>query len=336
MPPLVAFSPAVVSAVWSQARAVRNFHHGPFRCPTSPAQAGAMLAGRPVPTGCEDCYDLLVDCVLLMPEHVADPPAYAARLARNLCVDRMRQANAALHGVSKPERRDGVVGQVRGALRPLPDGEWLDELLTLLLRTAAARGPVPRTTWPLAALADARAASGAAPGDLRAEIELVLAAVARVAGPQWFDDHLRAPLRARAAGFEALRIGEAGTPDVPASTDDVPAAVAIADAFWERLSGNAPAAVRAATAEVTGRTPPRALAARVAVTLVADLPELRASHQAVHGRPTPESIRAAVARRCTDEIGAALDEPTVRGVHKLACRIPIQYVGAAERRTDAA
>jgi hypothetical protein len=238
----------------------------------------------------------------------------------------MRQANAALHGVSRPERRDGVVGRIRAALVTLPGGGWLDQLLTLLLRAAAARGPVPRTTWQLDALAEARAAAGAAPGDLRAEIELVLATIQRVAGPAWYDAHIAAPIRARTARFTTLRVGAPDTPDVPAEASACPDGAALADAFWMRLTGDAPAAARTAAAELTGRVPARPVAARLAALLVADLPELRAAYQAEHGRPTYAAIRAAVGRHRYPAVGTALDEPTVRAVHRLAHRIPLERV----------
>lgn len=321
-------SPDVVSAIWSRTRLVRNFQHGGRGCPTAPARAARMLVGAPVPVGCEECYDLLVDCVLRVRADADNPVAYAWAVARTVCASRMEQANAALHGVSRPDRQDGTVGRIRAALLVLPDGAWLDELLTLLLTDVSARTAVPRTTWRLEVLAEARAAAGVGPGDLRSEIQTVLDTVVRVAGPVWFDDFLQAPLRARTARFAALQVGAPGTPDVAADVVGIGDVPEFAVAFWALLRGNAPAAVQAATRELTGRTPERRFAARMAATLVADLPELRASHQARHGRPTLDSVRAAVARRCGTEVAAALDEATVRGACRLACAIPIELVAS--------
>lgn len=322
--PLSCLPPApVVAAVWSELWPLRDFAHGPRRCPTSAARAAALLAGTPVPRDCEGCYDLLVDCLTLLPDRPVRP-AYVRTVARHLAADRMRQANAALHGVSRPDRRDGAVGRVRAALTDQPDGTWLDTLLTLVLRAASTRGPVPVTTWPLAAFAEARARHTTSPGSVRREVDVVLATAERVAGRDWVDAYVHAPLRARSAAYGALRLDDPETPDVP----DTPTADApLTAAFWARLSGDAPAALRAAATAVTGRIPTTRDAARAAAELVADLPDLCAAHQARHGRPTATDVRAAVARHCADpSVGAALDDATVSAALTLLHQIPLHQV----------
>lgn len=206
----------IVAPAWAAIRRVRDGHHRFRSCPTSAERALAMLDGTPVPPECWSCYDLLVDVLVHLGGKAAgglararNRAAYARVVADHVAVEHLRADNVRLGGVAKPERRDGVVGRVRAALASSGelDPGWADELLTLVLASAATRAPVPSTVWPYPRFAEARRRhTGVPAGDavVAAEVRHVLATIERVAGRAWLDAYVQAPLLARAAAFAAV------------------------------------------------------------------------------------------------------------------------------------
>lgn len=337
--------PDVSAAMWIALRPLRDFHHrgaGTRHCPSAPSAAVGMLAGAPVPAACEPCYDLLVDAGQHLARRAAhldvatDPPAYAAAATRRLAADRVRAANAELGGLSRPDRRTGVPGRIAHALRPGPDGGWYDTLLTLILAASCARAPVPTQVWSYESFAAAKAAHTGRtdPGvhaEIAGDVRAVLAIAEQVAGRDWVDAHVHAPLRGRGLMFAIG--GTDREPQVLAGRPRDPAAAGLTASFWRRLpvNGDAVAAVAAAVADLGGPPQPRRRLAPVAVELIADLPRLSAS--ATRGRhPGSTEVRAEVARRCGDgRVAAALAPDLVDAVVAALAAVPVDHLAVRRR-----
>ncbi|OJY45962.1 hypothetical protein [Pseudonocardia sp. 73-21] len=319
--------PEIVAAVWAGIRPARDYSHraaGADRCPAGARAALRMLGGARVPLACEPCYDLLVDVLL----HIGaserlrsadNPGGYARRSAEHFVTDRLRAENASLYGVAKPDRRDGTVGAVRAALldggSPL-EPSWASELLTLVLSAAAARAPLGALGWPYDAFAAAKGRHYGRADVLRreviADVAAVLDAVDRIAGTQWRDAYIDAPMRARRARYSELRVGEPW----PGSDRLIdPAAPATAPgqegelraAFWDGMADHGP--VQAARLVSGTATATAATLRGAAVGWLLDL-------LALPGLPVTRpydavDVRAAVAHVCGPEAAGRLPAPFV-------------------------
>ena len=207
--------PRTAAIAWGVTRQVRRVRHEGYRAgtcrgttPFGPYDPAARLPRE----GCKStgCVDLFMD--VWLHAHTAMHAkfghdtqdaalAYFTATARSQLQEISRQQRAARGGVSKPQRRDGVIGRIARTF----DDPWLEDVLRFLLGYAASAGG-ESDGWPLDMLTlrkndwdnrDRIAGSAAARAELRADVEACVAAIRREAGDGWLYECVLLPLANR-------------------------------------------------------------------------------------------------------------------------------------------